>query len=207
MSTSNSPKYRDFFITINQGASCYNELENILRNDCNYKLFAMIKHDKDINREFDQNGILHEVSKKEHYHIMLELKNPISLSSIKSKFEGAHIEIPRYKKSAYQYLLHNSPNSKEKYQYAFENIISNNPDEIKQIIESETYELFFENMFVRYLAQGVRTPYQFAKRFGLNAYKQYWSAYSEMIRQITIDEELRHDIEEMQTILDNELPF
>lgn len=205
---SNSPKSRDYFITINEGAECYEEIENIIQT-LKYKLYALIKHDKDVLRtENEETGELVETPKKTHYHLMVELENPISFNSMQNKFKGAHIETPKYKKSAYQYLLHNSPNSKEKYQYDVNEIITNSLEQVKYIIESETFELFYENQFLRYIAQGTRTSYQFAKRFGLNAYKQYWTVYNEMIRALQSDEEMQQDLErEKLALIEEELPF
>lgn len=205
---SNSPKYRDYFITINQGAECYENALEEVKNHCNFKLYAFIIHDKDILIEYDETeGTITKKPKTIHKHIVIELKNPVTFESMQKKFPGAHIEVIKYKKSAYQYLIHNSPKSKEKYQYAVEDIISNNITQVKFAIESETYELFKENMFLRYIAEGTRTPYQFTKRFGLNAYRQYWKPYCEMLMLMDKDEEMKADLEAMETALQNELPF
>ena len=205
--TSNSPKNRDYFITTNEGAECYNDFEERIK-ELNYNLFAVITHDKDkISVINEETGDCEEQPKRTHKHAVIELKNPISFNSIQKKFPGAHIEVPRYKKSAYQYLIHNSPNSKEKYRYELNEISSNNIAQVKQIIESETYELFYENQFLRYIAQGVKTSYSFAKRFGLNAYKQYWHPFSEMLKALQFDKEMQEDLKQMQQILNDELPF
>ena len=203
---SNSPRYRDYFITINQGAKSYDEALEIVKS-LNTKLYAAIYHDKDVLREKDENGVITEKPKKKHLHIMLELKNPTSFNSIQNKFEGAHIETPRYKKSAYQYLIHNSPMSKEKYQYSPYEIISNDLKAVKFYIESEDYEIFKENMWLRYMAEGTRTSYQFTKRFGLNVYKQYWKPYSDMLKELNVDEEMQHDLEALEKAMEDELPF
>lgn len=201
---SNSPKNRDYFITINKGAECYNELKEIIETT-NYKLYAMIKHDKDILLDMATGETTPKV---EHYHIMIELKNPISFNSIQNKFKGAHIEVPKYKKSTYQYLLHNSPNSKEKYQYDFTEIISNNLELVKDAIENEDFEIFKENQWLRYMAEGTITSYQFVKRFGMNVYKQYWSVYAQMIKELENDAEMQRDYELLKHDMTQErLPF
>lgn len=201
----NSPKYRDFFITINKDASCYeNALE--IAKETNYRLYALIVHDKDeiIDKETGE----HKGKKAEHKHLMLEVKNPVSFSAMQKRFEGAHIEIPKYKKSAYQYLIHNSPRSKgEKYEYSLEEIISNDIQSVKYLIETETSELFQQNRFLYYIAEGTRTSYQFVKRFGLDAYKQYWKPYSEMLAQLDHDEEMQHDLNKILVDMENDLPF
>jgi len=199
----NSPKYRDFFITINEGAESYENALEIVK-ELNIKLYALIVHDKDIL--LDEEGQLLG-PKKKHKHIMLEVKNPISFTAMQDRFKGAHIEIPKYKKSAYQYLLHNLPSAREKYQYPLDDIISNDIQSIKLIIESETFELFQENKFLIYIAEGVRTPYQFVKRFGLNAYKQYWQPFREMLYQLESDEEMKQDLATLMIKSTENLPF
>lgn len=199
----NSPKSRDYFITINEGAKCYENAKKIV-DTMNYKLYAMITHDKDIlyNEDGECLG-----PKKTHIHIMIELKNPITFESVQNKFEGAHIEKVHYKKSAYQYLLHNLPSAREKYQYPLTDIISNDIKSVEYIIETETFELFQENKFLVYIAEGVRTPYQFVKRFGLNVYRQYWKPYQDMLEQLDNDMEMRNDLAKLLIRNADDLPF
>lgn len=200
---SNSPKYRDYFITINKGAPCYDSALEIVK-ELNYKLYALIVHDKDML--VDDDGTL--TPKQEHKHLVFELKNPVSFNKMQERFKGAHIIIPKYKKSAYQYLVHNSPNSKgEKYQYSLTDIISNDQVQIEYIIKTEESELFRQNQFLLYIAEGTRTAYQFVKRFGLDAYKQYWRAYQDMLANLDNDEEMQQDLIAIQKKLDDELPF
>ena len=199
----NSPKYRDFFITINKGAQCYEDALEILK-ELNYELYGLILHDSDML--ISEDGTL--TPKAEHKHLMFELKNPVSFKKMQERFKGAHIIIPKYKKSAYQYLVHNSPNSKEKYQYSLDKIITNDRQQIEYIITTEDSELFRQNKFLVYIAQGTRTAYQFVKRFGLDAYKQYWKPYEDMLRNLDSDEEMQQDLQALiNKIDDDDLPF
>lgn len=200
----NSPKYRDFFITINEGAPSYSNALEIIK-ELNLKLYALIVHDKDI--VIKEDGTTEP--KKTHKHIVLELKNPVSFNAMTKRFEGAHIEVPKYKKSAYQYLLHNLPTAREKYQYPLSDIITNDLSAIKFIIESETNELFYQNKFLVYIAEGVKTPYQFVKRFGLDAYRQYWKPYLDMLNQLDTDEEMQQDLADILGAMasNDDLPF
>jgi hypothetical protein len=202
----NSPKYRDYMITINQGAPCYENALEIVK-EMNTKLYGLIVHDKDIEITTNEDGEAITKPKKTHKHIVIECKNPVSFQAMQKRFEGAHIETIKYKKSAYQYLIHNSLNSKEKYQYATDEIVSNDLQAVKFAIETETYEIFKENNWLRYIAEGTRTPYQFTKRFGLNVYKQYWKPYSDMLENINQDEEMQNDLENMKRDLENASPF
>lgn len=201
---SNSPKYRDYFITINKGAPSYENALEIIK-DLNVKLYAFIVHDKD----FIVNDDGTTTKKPEHKHIMLEVKNPVSFESMTRRFEGAHIEVPKYKKSAYQYLIHNRPNARDKYQYSLNEIITNDLSQVKYIIEAETSELFYQNKFLNYIAEGVKTPYQFVKRFGLDAYKQYWKPYNDMLNQLQCDEEMQADLDMILNGMasNDDLPF
>lgn len=200
----NSPKYRDFFITINKGAECYEDALEIVK-ELNFKLYALILHDKDTL--VDEDGTI--TPKSEHKHLMFELKNPVSFNKMQERFKGAHIIVPKYKKSAYQYLVHNSPNSKgEKYQYSLDEIITNDKQQIEYIIATEDSELFRQNKFLVYIAEGTRTAYQFVKRFGLDAYKQYWKPYEDMLRNLDSDEEMQRDLQALiNKIDDDDLPF
>lgn len=202
----NSPKYRDYFITINEGAECYESALEIVK-ELNTTLWAFIVHDKDML--VGEDGEM--TRKKTHCHIVIECKNPVSFEAMRRRFLGAHIETIKYKKSAYQYLIHNSPLSHEKYQYSLDEIISPNLEAVKNTIESETFELFKENQWLRYIAQGVRTPYQFVKRFGLNAFKQYGSVFADMLGQLKNDREMQEDlkkeIEAWQKEEESQLPF
>lgn len=203
----NSPKYRDYFITINQGAPCYENALEIVKEQ-NFKLYALIVHDKDILiTQDEETGEYKQEPKKTHKHIVLEVKNPVSFQAMQNRFEGAHIETIRYKKSAYQYLVHNSLSSKEKYQYDANEIISNDLNAVKFAIQTENFEPFKENMWLRYMAEGTRTPYQFTKRFGLNVYKQYWKPYSDMLSNLNDDKEMQADFEEIERQIEDELPF
>lgn len=199
----NSPKFRDFFITINKGAECYDIILDIIK-ELNYKLYALITHDKDTLINPDGTT----TPKQEHKHLILELKNPVSFARMQERFKGTHIEIPKYKKSAYQYLIHNSPNSKgEKYQYSLNEIISNDFVQVEYIINTEESELFKQNQFLVYIAEGTKTAYQFVKRFGLDAYKQYWKVYNDMIENLRNDQEMQNDLEKILQKMDDELPF
>lgn len=203
---SNSPKFRDYFITVNEGAECYEEALDITKN-LNYKLYAAIYHDKDVLLSTTDNGEVVETPKRKHLHIVVELKNPISFESMTKKYQGAHIETIKYKKSAYQYLVHNSPKSKEKYQYSVEEIISSDINAVKYAIETEDFEVFKENLWLRYIAEGTITRYQFVKRFGLNIYKQYYGQYCDMIMTLKTDEEMQNDLENLKKQMEDELPF
>ena len=143
-----------------------------------HELYALIVHDKDVM----EDGQL----KKTHKHLVLELVNPIAFTSMQKHFKGAHIEPIKYKKSAYQYLIHNSLTSKEKYQYPLTDIISNNFELVKEIIESEEVETFNESKVLLYYHQGITTQYLFFKHFGIETTKKYWQTYKQLCEEVTM---------------------
>lgn len=200
------PRYRDFFITINLGAECYENALNILL-DLDYRLYAYIVHNKDF-QIFENDGVIEEKLKTEHIHIVLELKNAKTFTSMQDKFKGAHIETIKYKKASYQYLIHNSPNSKEKYQYDIKEIKTNNFEAVKLSIELEDgLRLFKETEFMHYIAEGINNKYTFVKAFGLNVYKQYWSVYADMLKLSKEDTDMILDLAKIKEDMENELPF
>lgn len=174
---SNSPKYRAYFITINEGAPCYDNALDIAK-EMRHEIYALITHDKDL----DENG----ERKKTHKHLVLELVNPIAFTSMQNHFKGAHIEPVKYKKSAYQYLIHNSLTSKEKYQYELNAIVSNNFELVKEIIESEEVETFNEAKVLLYHYQGITTQYLFFKHFGIETTKKYWPTYKQLCDEVNM---------------------
>lgn len=207
----NSPKYRAYFVTINEGAPCYDNALDIAK-EMRHELYALITHDKDI----DEDGL----PKKTHKHLVIELVNPIAFTSMQNHFKGAHIEPIKYKKSAYQYLIHNSLTSKEKYQYELKAIVSNNFELVKEIIESEEVETFNEAKVLLYHYQGITTQYLFFKHFGIETTKRYWPTYKQLcdeINYVIIAKSQRDELtnqqqellEDYQAVINayNDLPF
>lgn len=206
---SEEKKYRRWFIEVHQNAECYEQVLDIII-ETNYDLYAYIVHDSDIELITLENGEVIEKPKATHKHFCLELKNAVTFNSIAKKFKGAHIEQMLYRKKAYQYLTHSNDNAKEKYQYAFENIITNDAERVKNIQsqEEEDKEYFNENKIILYMAQGTLTKYSFVKRFGLDSYKQYGRQYMELVSEIAFDQQLQEDIEKAKKeIIEQELPF
>lgn len=180
---------RDYFLTINESANCYNNILDIINeNEESINIYALIKHNKDIDTDTGE-------VKKEHYHLMIEFKNAKSFTSIQKIFNGAHIESAQHKKQCYKYLLHNTINAKEKYQYNFNDIITNNIDYIKNQIESEEFETFEETNFINYIAQGTTSLYKFVKRFGFIQANKYWKIYQMLL--LSNDNDLINEVNDI----------
>lgn len=184
-----SDRSRLFFLTAHKNAPCFEHMEEILK-DGKFELYALILHDKDI----EEDGTI----TPPHWHAVLECPNARTFNAIRKQFEGAHIVIPDYKKSTYQYLLHNSPNSKEKYQYDFEKIISNSPESVKAIIESEEYEPFQVNRVNEYIVEGTTTAFRFNNRFGFDQYCKYWKNFYLYYKEVINDTEAQSALDEIE---------
>lgn len=202
MAGANSPKYRDYFITANQGAECYEKLQDIILS-LKYERYAWIIHDKDF--EVLEDGTLRP--KKTHKHLCLELTNPLSFNSIQKKFAGAHIEAMKLKQASYQYLIHNRPNAKEKYQYSLDEIITNDPNGLKALMEREIKEVFNPDRVFFYMARGIYTSIQFLNVFGYETWKREWKDYDRLARDARADTEGQELIKQAFDTLNDELPF
>lgn len=142
---------RKWFIEINKGASCYDEVEALC---VNYQ-YALIKHDKDS----DELGKIRE----EHKHLYIESTNPINFTTLQNKFKGAHIEVALNRTYCIQYLIHR--NNKEKYQYQPSEVNTNIVD-IDTILNAPYYEPFDPNHILTYIEEGCTSYIKFYKRFG-----------------------------------------
>ena len=183
-SSSNSRK-RNWFITVNAGAECYNDFENLLFRFCqNGKAdYAMIQHTPEVKKDLEGNVI----EKPYHYHAVLVCENPRFFSSIAKSFRGAHIEPCFSLSSVSEYLLHITPQAIKdgKKTYSIDEIKSSNPTAFKQWIGSAGIrrEVFDENKISDYVwFDGLETVTEFYERFGVVVMK-----YIPLIKQIIED--------------------
>lgn len=195
------PRYRNYFITIHKSADCFNNVYDII-DSMNYKIYACILHDKDIN--LDNGDII-----PPHYHIVLELHNGITFNSCREHFKGAHIKlIDSNINVCYQYLLHNSIHSLEKYNYDIDQIVSNDIESVKLAITNECgLRVFRESDFLRYIAEGIVDRYSFVKAFGLKVYKSYYKQYADMIHESLLNPIMKEDLKKVEEEILKDLPF
>lgn len=194
-------RYKEFFITAHLGAVCYEDIENIV-GEINTDLYAVITHDRDLVLKDDGTW----EATPTHKHVVLLLKNGTTLKSITNKFEGAHVELIKYKNKAIKYLIHSTDNAREKYQYDLEDILTNNLERVKAVINLVEKEHFDEDQYKQYIADGTTTKYRFIERFGLGAYKQWWRPFSDAIIESYNDGEMKEEIERLITEKEG-LPF
>ena len=111
---------RNWFLTINETATCFKDVQDILNDTkCEY---AYIFHEKD--EDIDNL----------HIHLVIEYENARTFEQVRKAFEGAHIEKAIHLASCYQYLIHKNDTSKR--QYAVTDIISNHSCDLEDILES-----------------------------------------------------------------------
>lgn len=186
MSNSNSnSRKRNWFITVNSGAECYNDFENLLYKFClNGKAdYAFIQHTPEVKRDLEGNVI----EKPYHYHAVLVCENPRFFSSVAKCFKGAHIEACFSLSSVSEYLLHITPQAIKdgKKTYSIDDIKSSNISAFKQWIGSAGIrrEVFDENKISDYVwFDGLETVTEFYERFGVVVMK-----YIPLIKQIVED--------------------
>lgn len=208
-------RQRTFNLVINKNAKCFNEVKKIIENLCNVTLYGLILHDKDIA----EDGQI----KEPHYHLFLKFTNARTCQSIMKQFEGAHVEIPINETQSIKYLLHATKNAKAqgKHQYAVEELLTNNITKIQEVLKEEDYHSFIVEDVPNYIANGILSPFSFARYFGPSSYKTNWGMYKEIVTSYKNrdDNLLEYEVEQIkkelkqqedqeeQELTDEELPF
>lgn len=189
-------KARNWFITINIGAECFGSCLKDVKL-LNYSHFAFIRHINEVSTETEKE-------EPEHKHIVLELVNATTFKSIKEHFKGAHIEAINAKKECYRYLLHASAKSNGvKKPYTLEDIVTDSMTYYKSMIayDPQRYDTFEDALICRYIAEGIRSPFAFLKRFGIDTLKKYWSTYELILKEyraVEGDRELKAEVEAIE---------
>lgn len=101
----------------------------------------LIHQEAKIDSNFVYAYILHDQEKdeKEHYHVCIKWNKQHSLKSVLDKFDLRRYNctdgIPEIRKwrDMLNYIIHNTKNSKNKYQYPTSEVISNIDDVIKEL--------------------------------------------------------------------------
>ena len=162
-------RIRNWFLTINQEASCFTELKAILvNNGSTFKHYAYILHDKD-NEE------------QPHYHLCLEYKNARTFTQVKAMFEGAHIEEMEYKNMSYQYLIHK--NNPEKYQYSIYNVMTLEKDYYMLMLNNNEYDKLDTTTLIETINSGIHTYTELILKFGLNQVNMYHNLINKLFNE------------------------
>ncbi len=157
MSKSNEDlKTRNWFITVNKGADCYNKIDSTSLNKMPYiKNWYLVIHKPGHDNE--------------HKHVVITTKNAIRFVSVKEMFSGANIEVSKDLNASVQYLTHK--NNVDKEQYDKSSVLTNNPVQFEKLYCESSKELFNADNIVAYYEQGCITFLAFYKRFGSNISK------------------------------------
>ncbi len=160
---------RNWFLTINQLASCFTELKSILvNNGSTFKHYAYIMHDKD-NEE------------QPHYHLCLEYKNARTFTQVKTMFEGAHVEEMEYKNISYQYLIHK--NDPDKYQYQIENVMTLERDYYNLMLNNNEFDKLDTTTLIESINSGIHTYTELILKFGLNQVNMYHNLINKLFNE------------------------
>lgn len=199
-------RLRDWFITVHQGADCYEKVFDICEAT-NTTFWAGITHDKDV--ETTQDGEV--VPAPIHRHIAICLKNGCTFTAMQKRFPGAHIENPLDIKGSVKYLLHRTAKSLGKHQYEPTEIVTEYPQRVKAILEEkEAFEPFIEADWEKYIAQGVTNEWVFAKRFGVKALGEYGRPFLGLVAYMRTHQ---HALDDVKQVMNEEaqkeggLPF
>lgn len=173
-----SNRHKNYFITINKNAPCFDNLDAILKQETNCS-YAYIIHDKDFNINDDGT----HSPKNLHKHVVILFENARTFASMQKKYDGAHIEPVEYVNSTMQYLIHQ--NNPEKAQYTILDITSNIADIATYFTTSK--EPFDADKILDYYIQGTKTFIMFYQRFGAQINK-YQGLINTLIRDMKYEE-------------------
>lgn len=168
---------RNWFITINPNAECYQQFENIINAE-NVVHYAFIKHKAENDSENDN-----------HIHLCVEYKDAKTFTSIQNKFVGAHIEQMTYKNMSYQYLIHK--NDSDKTQYVIDDVITDDKEYFINMLDSDEYIKIDYDTLLDELQKGNNTIIGLTKVFGFYQVKNNLS----MIKAFIADSQFLADMD------------
>lgn len=191
-------KYRNYFIEVNPGAECYEQVVDIIKSlkNCRY---AVILHDKDINED--------NTAKLPHFHAVLVFTNARSFNAIKDTFKGGHIEVAKHIDKCVRYLVHKD--DVNKFQYQPNEIITNDLSFVQINLSKIDYEELNERVIIQEVIELMKAE---RLTFGLTYfYLTYGNEQVKKYRQMIIDLLAnRYAIETLLKTLNSdteELPF
>ena len=122
-----------------------------------------------------------------HYHIVLKFASPTRFDTIKNKIPFGDIQNSKSLKNSVQYLVH--MNSPEKYQYQWEDIITNTKELNKYQLKSKVSEELDINFYIDEISKGnireyeypIKIPALIYSKFGSRidrAFKMYYDKFS-----------------------------
>ena len=156
---------RNWFLTINENCSCFDNLVNIVKAE-KTNHYALIKHYKEDNL---------------HYHLCIEFENAKTFTAVQSIFEGAHIELMKYKNVSYQYLIHKNESDKEPYDIS--EVITDNIDYYTLMVDSDQFEHLNTENIMSDISSGYDSIMKFIQKYGLNQVNMYHNLITKLINE------------------------
>ena len=156
---------RNWFLTINENCSCFGNLVNIVKAE-KTNHYALIKHYKEDNL---------------HYHLCIEFENAKTFSAVQSVFEGAHIELMKYKNVSYQYLIHK--NESDKQPYDINEVICDNLDYYTLMVDSDQFEHLNTENIISDISSGYDSIMKFIQKYGLKQVNMYHNLITKLIAE------------------------
>lgn len=203
----NTTRARKWAITVQKNAPAFENLQERLSKIIGVKdKYAYILHDKDTTVNEDTGE---EIKKQEHYHLLLDFKNPRGFSSIQRVLEGCHIEKTINVSAFANYLIHNG--KPDKYHYDISEVTSNQIDWFKSLLQEFERETYFEDKLPYYiLVEGYDNYLKLCLRFGASQLPYQTSIKLEkIVRDFSLA--TREEQEEIIAILERDyspdLPF
>lgn len=147
---------RKFCLELYPDAENY-DCETVLGNVESVAEYAYILHDKDTNDE----GEL----KKPHYHVCIRYKNPRKISTV-ARAMGIpenYVQFCNNWKSSLKYLIHDTKDSRGKFQYSVSEIVTNNDLIAEDLGKDGEGQVMLE--IFEYIEQGHLNPYLIAKHY------------------------------------------
>lgn len=161
------------------------DLSKYLEDEMRIAFYSFIKHDSDVNEE--------GVSERVHYHIVIALNSAYAKSTIISAFANgltcnvACISVRKNKSfvKSVQYLIHK--NNKDKYQYDYLDIWTNDVNELNLCIymNSSSYELDIGYLYE--LCKRSESIADVYKELGIQKSRTYRSLIIDMYKEEHID--------------------
>lgn len=137
------------------------DIQNILKRweaEKNFEYF-LIEHKEDMTNI--------------HFHIVLKFASNATFQVIKNKFPYGDIQPSRSIKNSIQYLVH--MNNPEKYQYSWEEVLTNSKDLKKYMLRSKVSEELDIKDYIDAIGKGIIKEYEYTEKIPIEIYSKYSS--------------------------------
>lgn len=158
-------KTRNWFITINRQAECFDTFVEKIKG-FEKAQYSYILHDKD-------------AADQPHYHLCILFENGRTFETMQKHFPGAHIEIMESKYKSFRYLLH--LDDVDKYQYDIVDVVERGNNVSYYSTHDEYIKLDTESVLENISNGTIRTLVDAVKLFGVKQTNVYKNLIKELI--------------------------